>query len=132
MGVKAGIGWIWCSADVIRSLRLRFDLCLRTCTEICFQTWRHCIFEFVSRNCAANLVQDGDAVERVYICVPVESFRLPLGTFFGFFTARLEVLDVFKATTATNTQLHCLSSLYAGYTHQVQTKARAYLEMRLT
>lgn len=31
MGVKVGIGWIWCSADVIRSLRcLRYDPYLRT------------------------------------------------------------------------------------------------------
>lgn len=126
--VKVGIGWIWCSADVIRSLRcLRFNLCLWTYAEICSQTWRCCIFIFVSRNYAANLVQDWDTVccgrESLHLC-PVHP---PLGRFWFLHCSTWGPGCVcFKAAAAANTQLHCLSSLHTGYTHKVQTKAWAY------
>lgn len=45
---------------------------------------------------------------------------------FGFSTVQFEVLAVCLKQQRTHTQLHWLSSLYTGYTHKVQTKARSY------
>lgn len=126
-GVKVGIVWIWCSADVILSRRcLRFDLCLWTYSEICNQTWRCSIFEFVSRNCAANLLQNGDKVccgrESLHPC-SCRILLTPSGEItghFGFLHCSCWPHScVLKATAST--QLHCLSSL-----HTLQTKAWAY------
>lgn len=130
VGVKMRIGWLWCSADVIRSLRCsRFDLCLRPCAEICLQTWRCCIFWICFKELCRQLCHRTEtqcvAEERVYICVPIESSLTPSGEILVPSLLSLRSwLCVFKA--AANTQLHCLSSLHTGYTHKVQTKAWAY------
>ncbi|KAI3373912.1 hypothetical protein L3Q82_022479, partial [Scortum barcoo] len=67
-------------ADVIRSLRcLGFDLCLRPYAEICLQTSGRRIFEFVSRDRAANfLPQDGDEVNPA-LCLACLSARVQGG-----------------------------------------------------
>ena len=132
VGVKVGIGWIWCSADVIRSLRcLRFDLCLRTYAEICFQTWSCCIFEFVSRDCVANLGQDGDTRrcgrESLYLS-PCRVFRTPPLGSFGFLTAQLEVLTVCLKPQQQQRRTHSLTVL-AAFTQASLAKCRQKPEL---
>lgn len=103
MPVKAGIGWIWCSTDVILSLCcLRFTsvyepMCGDFTQNLELQHLWICIIKLCYQ--FAWAVTRCIAEERVHIRVPDESLSAltPSGqrsSHFGFLTAQLEVLSV--------------------------------------
>lgn len=113
------------------SLLLEFrSLLTRPCVEICSRAWRYCIFEFVSQNCAANLLQDSDRIcgresLHLYTCAILLTPSGEITGHFGFCTVQLEVLAV---CLRQQQRTQCFTVLVV-FTQASQTKCRQKSEL---